>query len=70
MKNIFNQVDDSIYSNAMTFLRQPLDQNPTASSADIVVLGLPFDMVLERVDCTDSNSISDLDGFRGFKFTG
>jgi agmatinase len=44
MKNIFNQVDDSIYSNAMTFLRQPLDQNPTASSADIVVLGLPFDM--------------------------
>lgn len=44
MKNIFNQVDQSIYSNAMTFLRQPLVQNPIESAADIVVLGLPFDM--------------------------
>lgn len=44
MKNIFNQVDESIYSNAMTFLRQPLLQNPLESAADIVVLGLPFDM--------------------------
>ena len=44
MKNIFNQVDESIYSNAMTFLRQPLVQNPLESAADIVVLGLPFDM--------------------------
>ncbi|WP_159817952.1 agmatinase [Colwellia sp. 20A7] len=44
MKNIFNQVDESIYSNAMTFLRQPLVNNPVESDADIVVLGLPFDM--------------------------
>jgi len=44
MKNIFNQADESIYSNAMTFLRQPLVQNPLESSADIVVLGLPYDM--------------------------
>jgi len=44
MKNIFNQIDESIYSNAMTFLRQPLVQNPLESTADIVVLGLPFDM--------------------------
>ena len=44
MKNIFNQADESIYSNAMTFLRQPLVQNPLESAADIVVLGLPFDM--------------------------
>jgi agmatinase len=44
MKNIFNQVDESIYSNAMTFLRQPLVQNPVESAADIVVLGLPYDM--------------------------
>jgi len=44
MKNIFNQVDESIYSNAMTFLRQPLSKSPLTSTADIVVLGLPFDM--------------------------
>ena len=44
MKNIFNQVDQSIYSNAMTFLRRPLVQNPITAAADIVVLGLPFDM--------------------------
>jgi agmatinase len=44
MINIFNQIDESIYSNAMTFLRQPLVQNPLESTADIVVLGLPFDM--------------------------
>lgn len=44
MKNIFQQVDNSIYSNAMTFLRQPLSTDPVNSDADIVVLGLPFDM--------------------------
>ncbi|MDO6508642.1 agmatinase [Colwellia sp. 4_MG-2023] len=44
MKNIFNQVDGSIYSNAMTFLRQPLVKDPVKSAADIVILGLPFDM--------------------------
>ncbi|MDO6489559.1 agmatinase [Colwellia sp. 6_MG-2023] len=44
MKNIFNQVDGSIYSNAMTFLRQPLVTDPVKSAADIVILGLPFDM--------------------------
>ena len=44
MKNIFQQVDNSIYSNAMTFLRQPLTTDPVNSDADIVVLGLPFDM--------------------------
>lgn len=44
MKNIFQQVDNSIYSNAMTFLRQPLSNDPANSNADIVVLGLPFDM--------------------------
>lgn len=44
MSNVFQQVDNSIYSNAMTFLRQPLSTDPVASDADIVVLGLPFDM--------------------------
>jgi len=44
MSNIFNQVDNSIYSNAMTFMRQPHSTDPVNSDADIVVLGLPFDM--------------------------
>ncbi len=44
MSNIFQQVDNSLYSNAITFLRQPYTNNPLASEADIVVLGLPFDM--------------------------
>jgi agmatinase len=42
--NLFNQVDNSIYSNAMTFMRQPLCFDPLNTDADIVVLGLPFDM--------------------------
>ena len=44
MANIFQQIDHSIYSNAMTFLRQPLVTDPVPSDADIVILGLPFDM--------------------------
>ena len=44
MTNIFKQVDNSIYSNAMTFMRQPLTNDPVNSDADIVVLGLPFDL--------------------------
>jgi agmatinase len=44
MSNIFQQVDNSIYSNAMTFMRQPLSHDPVHADADIVVLGLPFDM--------------------------
>jgi len=44
MTAIFQQVDNSIYSNAMTFMRQPLVADPIAADADIVVLGLPFDM--------------------------
>lgn len=42
--SVFNQVDNSIYSNAMTFLRAPLTQDPTKGDADVVILGLPFDM--------------------------
>ncbi|XPF96442.1 agmatinase [Colwellia sp. RE-S-Sl-9] len=44
MAGVFNQVDNSIYSNAMTFLRQPLVVDPINSDSDIVVLGFPFDM--------------------------
>lgn len=44
MSGVFNQVDNSIYSNAMTFLRQPLVVDPVNSDSDIVVLGFPFDM--------------------------
>ncbi|QTH63584.1 agmatinase [Psychrosphaera ytuae] len=42
--SVFNQIDNSIYSNAMTFLRSPLTLDPTKSNADVVILGLPFDM--------------------------
>jgi agmatinase len=41
---IFNQPDHSLYSNAMTFLRQPLSHDPINNEADIAILGLPFDM--------------------------
>ncbi|MFO6424236.1 agmatinase [Motilimonas sp. KMU-193] len=44
MNDVFSQIDNSLYSNAMTFLRQPLVQNPLYTDADVVVLGLPFDM--------------------------
>ncbi|MGB5444461.1 MAG: agmatinase [Psychromonas sp.] len=44
MNDIFNQTDNSIYSNAMTFLRVPLVMDPIAAEADIAVLGLPFDL--------------------------
>ena len=44
MAGVFNQVDNSIYSNAMTFLRQPLVVDPINSDSNIVVLGFPFDM--------------------------
>lgn len=44
MSNVFNQVDNSIYSNAMTFMRRPLVIDPVAHDADVVVLGLPYDM--------------------------
>lgn len=42
--SVFNQIDNSIYSNAMTFLRSPLTLDPTKGDADVVILGLPFDM--------------------------
>jgi len=42
--SIFNNIDNSLYSNAFTFMRQPLNYEPDRSDADIVVLGLPFDM--------------------------
>lgn len=44
MNDIFQRVDNSIYSNAMTFMRQPLSTDPVNTDADIVVFGLPFDM--------------------------
>lgn len=44
MNPIFNQVDNSIYSNAMTFLRLPMPVDPVSTDADIAVLGLPFDL--------------------------
>ncbi|CAM3885150.1 MULTISPECIES: agmatinase [Pseudoalteromonas] len=44
MGTLFDHPDHSLYSNGMTFLRQPMVQNITDINADVVVLGLPFDM--------------------------
>ncbi|WP_117236143.1 agmatinase [Vibrio maerlii] len=44
MNDLFTKTDYSLYSNAMTFMRRPLVQNPVDAEADIVVLGAPFDM--------------------------
>lgn len=44
MQNHPSQSDHSLYSNAFGFLRQPLNFNPVDSTADVIVLGLPFDM--------------------------
>jgi agmatinase len=44
MTTLFDHADHSLYSNGMTFLRQPMVQNIADIHADVVVLGLPFDM--------------------------
>ncbi|MBR9727789.1 agmatinase [Shewanella intestini] len=44
MTTFAEKPDYSLYSNAFGYLRQPLDFNPLASNADVVVMGLPFDM--------------------------
>ncbi|MEZ9351899.1 agmatinase [Vibrio splendidus] len=44
MNDLFTKPDYSLYSNAMTFMRRPLVQNPIDSDADVVVLGAPLDM--------------------------
>lgn len=44
MEDLFNKPDYSLYSNAMTFIRAPYLRDPRASEADVVILGVPFDM--------------------------
>ncbi|MCG6201819.1 agmatinase [Psychromonas antarctica] len=44
MSKLFQQTDNSLYSNAMTFLRLPLATDPVNAKADMAILGLPFDM--------------------------
>ncbi|QSX38723.1 agmatinase [Shewanella sedimentimangrovi] len=44
MTTIAEKPDYSLYSNAFGYLRQPLDFKPCDSDADVVVIGLPFDM--------------------------
>ncbi|QYK00108.1 agmatinase [Shewanella psychrotolerans] len=44
MTTIADKPDYSLYSNAFGYLRQPLDFKPLDSDADVVVIGLPFDM--------------------------
>lgn len=42
--DLFNKPDYSLYSNSMSFVRRPMVQNPVEAEADVVVLGVPFDM--------------------------
>ncbi|MBE8168407.1 MAG: agmatinase [Shewanella sp.] len=44
MTTLADKPDYSLYSNAFGYLRQPLNFNPCESDADVVILGLPFDM--------------------------
>jgi agmatinase len=44
MNDLFSKPDYSLYSNAMTFMRRPLVQNPVEAEADVVVLGAPLDL--------------------------
>ncbi|MGL4474242.1 MAG: arginase family protein, partial [Shewanella sp.] len=44
MTTIAEKPDYSLFSNAFGYLRQPLDFRPLESDADVVVIGLPFDM--------------------------
>ncbi|KXI23705.1 agmatinase [Photobacterium sanguinicancri] len=44
MATLATHPDYSLYANAFGFLRQPLDFNPQASDADVIITGVPFDM--------------------------
>lgn len=44
MTTLADKKDYSLYSNAFGYLRRPLDFTPVTSDADIVVIGLPFDL--------------------------
>lgn len=44
MTPLFDHPDHSLYSNGMTFLRQPMVRDINNIQSDVVVLGLPFDM--------------------------
>ncbi len=44
MSTLADHPDYSLYSNAMTFLRQPLNYRPQESDADVVITGVPFDL--------------------------
>ena len=44
MSTLNGQEDYSLYANAFGFLRQPLNFQPEAAKADIVITGIPFDL--------------------------
>lgn len=44
MNDLFTKTDYSLYSNSMSFMRQPYLRNPVSSDADLVLLGVPLDM--------------------------
>ncbi|MGX2953406.1 agmatinase [Shewanella sp. JL219SE-S6] len=46
MTTLADKPDYSLYSNAFGYLRQPLNFKPLESDADVVVIGLPFDMAV------------------------
>lgn len=44
MEDVFSRKDDSLYSNPYSFLRLPMVKDPRDTAADVVVLGMPYDM--------------------------
>ncbi|KXF83418.1 agmatinase [Enterovibrio coralii] len=44
MENVFSRKDDSLYANPYSFLRLPMVKDPTDTAAEVVVLGMPYDM--------------------------
>jgi agmatinase len=44
MHTVFEKDNCMLFGNAMTFMRRPLVLNPLTVEADVVVLGLPYDM--------------------------
>lgn len=44
MEDVFSRKDDSLFANSYSFLRLPMVKDPTDTAADIVVLGMPYDM--------------------------
>lgn len=44
MEDVFSRKDDSLFANPYSFLRLPMVKDPRDTAADLVVLGMPYDM--------------------------